>query len=152
MREAKAEGAMAAKFDPARNENFALPVLFEKYAQKIEATKAVLARLNGGAPLPIVPEEWTDIWIVRFLIGFKEDPELAGKAFYDAQMWRSERGIEAVRQKMAAGLQPKDFPHAGKVKPFFPAMLHGRCRHGLPVEYNFTGLVDPPVFAPVALC
>ena len=23
-------------------------------------------------------------------------------------------------------------------------MLHGQCRHGLPVEYNFTGFVDPP--------
>ena len=75
---------MAAKFDPDRNKTLALPTLYTRYEQQLVATKAVLQRLNGGTPLPIVPVEWTDVWLCRFLIGFKEDPEEAGAAFFAA--------------------------------------------------------------------
>ena len=134
---------MAAKFDPERNATLALPALYAKYADKLVATKAELARLNGGTPLVIVPPEWEDCWLVRFLIGFKEDPEMAGKAFFDAHKWREDQGMEAVRLKMVAGLQPQDFPHAAKIRPYMPSTMHGRCRHGLPVEYVFTGSAEP---------
>ena len=134
---------MAGRLDPERNAKMALPALFARYEQQLSATKAVLERLNGGTPLRIVPAEWEDVWLVRFLIGFKEDTEAAGAAFFAAHQWREENGVEAIRQKVVNGMQPADFPHAAKVRPCIPTKMHGRCRHGLPVEYIFTGFSDP---------
>jgi hypothetical protein len=141
---------MAATFEPERNKELALPALFSKFGPKIEAVKAHVQRLNGGSPLQVVPAEWTDCWIVRFLIGFKEDPELAGQVFFDAQKWREQKGMEAIRQKIVQGLQPADFPHAAKVMPFYPKVIHGRCRHNLPVEYNFVGSIEPELLLKAA--
>ena len=56
-----------------------------------------------------------------------------------SERWRAEHNIEAIRQKILAGMQPQDFPHARKVQPYLPRQQHGCCRHGLPVEYTFCG-------------
>ena len=49
---------MAATFDPARNETFALPRLLEEYAEPIRATKELTKELNGGVSLVVTPPEW----------------------------------------------------------------------------------------------
>ena len=134
---------MACAFDADRNEKFSLEVLYAKYDATLTSMREVTTRLNGGAALPVVPEEWDALWRIRFLVGFKEDPEIAGQAFFDAMQWRREKGVEGIRQKILAGMTPDQFPNASKVLPYTPKVTKGHCRLGLPVTYNFLGKSEP---------
>ena len=51
--------------------------------------------------------------------------------------------LSVARLKLDSGMTMEQWPHAAKIMPYMPKRLHGRCRLGLPVMYNFMGKSEP---------
>lgn len=87
-----------------------------------------------------------DVWILRFLIGFKWKVAECAEKFKTMIAYRVQFGCDDVRKKMEAGqVKPSDFPgyaehHAGYECSF--DLCSGRTRTGAPISIECTPKFD----------
>ena len=86
--------------------------LVEQYHQHAARLAEAKQRLGSLWPPPpaLVPPEWGDSLLLRFLVGFKYDVEAAAERFQRMLEWAAANDIAAVRAKILGGLQPADYP------------------------------------------
>mmetsp|Transcript_3632 Transcript_3632/g.5811 ORF Transcript_3632/g.5811 Transcript_3632/m.5811 type:complete len:281 (-) Transcript_3632:143-985(-) len=79
-----------------------------------------------------------EVWILRFLIGFKWNTKIAAEKFTRMVEWRVKFGVDAIRSRMIDGIVPKDFPgyqahHSGYVHSTFD-LCSGAAQRGSPIS------------------
>ena len=97
-----------------------------------------LSQVVGSGPL-------RDVWLLRYLIGFKYDTKLAAEKFRIMLRYRERYGLDDIRRQMEKGMKPSDFPgfdlHQSAFKSTFD-LCSGRSRDGSPVAVEATPRFD----------
>lgn len=86
----------------------------------------------------------SDRRLLRFLRGHKFDMATACQMYKNMLQWRQEQNIDAIREEIISkNLEPKDFPHHGRVVRFLPLhQHHGYDLEGRPVQIKLVGRID----------
>jgi hypothetical protein len=112
-----------------------------------EKFDALIGKLGDVLPLsPVVGSgPFRDIWLCRYLLGFKMDPALAAEKFRQMVSFRLRHRMDEVREQMENGLKPHDFPgfveYQGAVHSSYD-LCSGRARDGSPIEIERTPQFD----------
>mmetsp|Transcript_35799 Transcript_35799/g.112009 ORF Transcript_35799/g.112009 Transcript_35799/m.112009 type:complete len:251 (+) Transcript_35799:72-824(+) len=94
-----------------------------------------------------------DIWLVRFLIGFKWDIKTAGEKYRNMMKYRKEYGLDNIRNQLLEGMKPNQFPGYHEHHLCYQCtfdLVSGRSKNGSPInieqtpKFDFQGLVNIP--------
>eukprot|EP00293_Proteomonas_sulcata_P002258 CAMPEP_0184326444 /NCGR_PEP_ID=MMETSP1049-20130417/142564_1 /TAXON_ID=77928 /ORGANISM="Proteomonas sulcata, Strain CCMP704" /LENGTH=277 /DNA_ID=CAMNT_0026648641 /DNA_START=648 /DNA_END=1484 /DNA_ORIENTATION=- len=117
-----------------------LQAVIAKHEDKLRAMREGLADCLSASSV-VGAEPLRDLWLLRFLIGFKLDLDTAMEKFRTMVTYRQKFKIDEIRKKMDQGMKPHQFPgyndvHSAWASTFY--LCSGATKEGCPIDMEQT--------------